>query len=211
MFDISWGEMLLIGVVALIAIGPKELPGVLRMVGQWMAKARHMAAEFQGQFREAMREAELADLKKEFDDVSKSAGDLDITKPISTLQKEVEDSLKAGLPPEMREGTLTAADAGLDATAPAWIPPPVDPANEMSAHSSPPSHLRPQVVPQAMPEFTPEPVAEEASEYPPHPETEIVREVAPEAPPSREDAAPVAAGTAEPVAGANAAGEGRPS
>ena len=51
MFDIGWSELVVIAVVALIAIGPKELPGVLRMVGQWMAKARKMAGEFQGQFR----------------------------------------------------------------------------------------------------------------------------------------------------------------
>ena len=69
MFDIGWSEMAVIAVVALIAIGPKELPGVLRMVGQWMGKARKMAAEFQGQFQEAMREAEMADLKKSFDEV----------------------------------------------------------------------------------------------------------------------------------------------
>ena len=60
MFDIGWGELLLIGIVALIAIGPKELPGVLRTLGQWMAKLRRMASEFQGQFQEAMREAEMA-------------------------------------------------------------------------------------------------------------------------------------------------------
>ena len=59
MFDIGWSELVVIAVVALIAIGPKELPGVLRMVGQWMGKARNMAAEFQGQFQEAMREAVL--------------------------------------------------------------------------------------------------------------------------------------------------------
>ena len=58
MFDIGGSELVVIAVVALIAIGPKELPGVLRMVGQWMGKARKMAAEFQGQFQEAMREAE---------------------------------------------------------------------------------------------------------------------------------------------------------
>ena len=69
MFDIGWSELVVIAVVALIAIGPKELPGVLRMVGQWMGKARKMAAEFQGQFQEAMREAEMADLKKSFDEV----------------------------------------------------------------------------------------------------------------------------------------------
>ena len=74
MFDIGWSELVVIAVVALIAIGPKELPGVLRMVGQWMGKARRMAAEFQGQFQEAMREAEMADLKKTFDEVKEAAG-----------------------------------------------------------------------------------------------------------------------------------------
>jgi Tat protein translocase TatB subunit len=51
MFDIGWSELVVIAVVALVVIGPKELPGVLRMVGQWMGKARKMAGEFQGQFR----------------------------------------------------------------------------------------------------------------------------------------------------------------
>lgn len=73
MFDIGWSELLLIGVVALIVIGPKELPGVLRAVGQWTGKIRRMAAEFQGQFQEAMREAEMADLKKQVDDISEQA------------------------------------------------------------------------------------------------------------------------------------------
>lgn len=70
MFDIGWSELLVIGVVALIAIGPKELPGVLRAVGQWMTKIRSMASEFQAQFQEAMREAEMADLKKEVDTIT---------------------------------------------------------------------------------------------------------------------------------------------
>ncbi len=75
MFDIGWSEFLVIGVVALIVIGPKELPGVLRMVGQWTTKVRRMASEFQGQFQEAMREAEMADLKKEVDNLSDTAKD----------------------------------------------------------------------------------------------------------------------------------------
>jgi len=66
MFDIGWSELVVIAVVALIAIGPKELPGVLRHGRAVDGKARKMAAEFQGQFQEAMREAEMADLKKEF-------------------------------------------------------------------------------------------------------------------------------------------------
>src|SRR6185369_4504905 len=70
MFDISWGKLVIIGVVALLVIGPKELPGVLRMLGQYMGKMRRMASEFQGQFNEAMREAEMADLKKQFDETT---------------------------------------------------------------------------------------------------------------------------------------------
>ena len=76
MFDIGWSELLVIAVVALIAIGPKELPGVLRSVGHWMGKIRRMASEFQSQFQEAMREAEMEDLKKHADDLNNAARSL---------------------------------------------------------------------------------------------------------------------------------------
>src|SRR5215472_17810070 len=71
MFDIAWGEFVVIAVVALIVIGPKELPAVLRAIRQWTTKIRRMAAEFQGQFQEALREAEMADLKKDIDDAAR--------------------------------------------------------------------------------------------------------------------------------------------
>jgi len=93
MFDIGWSELVVIGVVALVVIGPKELPGVLRMVGQWMGKARKMAGEFQGQFNEAMREAEMADLKKTFDDVKDAAKDLTSNNVMTSLQKDVSDAM----------------------------------------------------------------------------------------------------------------------
>ena len=93
MFDIGWSELVVIGVVALIAIGPKELPGVLRMVGQWMGKARRMAAEFQGQFNEAMREAEMADVKKAFDDVKDAASDFSKNNIMTSLSKDVSDAM----------------------------------------------------------------------------------------------------------------------
>jgi sec-independent protein translocase protein TatB len=96
MFDIGWSEFVLIAVVALIAIGPKELPGVLRMVGQWMAKARKMAAEFQGQFQEAMREAEMADIKKSFDEVKEAASGLASGNVMTSLQKDVSAALHIG-------------------------------------------------------------------------------------------------------------------
>jgi sec-independent protein translocase protein TatB len=93
MFDIGWSELLVIAVVALIAIGPKELPGVLRMVGQWMGKARKMAAEFQGQFQEAMREAEMADLKKSFDEVKEAASSFTGGNLMTSLQRDVDKAL----------------------------------------------------------------------------------------------------------------------
>ena len=90
MLDISWGEFLLIGAVALIVIGPKELPTVLRAVGQWMTKLRRMANEFQGQFQEAIREAEMADLKKEVDEMTDKAKGYANFDPIGDVKKEIE-------------------------------------------------------------------------------------------------------------------------
>src|SRR4051812_21691167 len=104
MFDIGWSELVVIAVVALIAIGPKELPSVLRTVGQWMGKARRMAAEFQGQFNEAMREAEMADLKKSFDEVRDAASGL----ASGNLMTKLTDSL--GEPPKLEDFDKPAAD-----------------------------------------------------------------------------------------------------
>ena len=96
MFDIGSSELIVIAVVALIAIGPKELPGVLRMVGQWMGKARKMASEFQGQFQEAMREAEMAEFKKGFDEIKDAAAGL----RSGNLIKNVSDALSIDKPAE---------------------------------------------------------------------------------------------------------------
>jgi sec-independent protein translocase protein TatB len=92
MFDIGWGELLLIGIVALIAIGPKELPTVLRTLGQWMAKLRRMATEFQNQFHEAMREAEMSDLKKTVDDLTTTAHSYANFDPVSEVRKELDST-----------------------------------------------------------------------------------------------------------------------
>ena len=112
MFDIGWSEIVVIAVVALIAIGPKELPGVLRMVGQWMGKARKMAAEFQGQFQEAMREAEMADLKKSFDEVREAASGLTSGGGLMTsLQKDVTEALRIDDVDKPAETTATEPPA----------------------------------------------------------------------------------------------------
>jgi len=90
MFNFGWGELIVIGMVALIAIGPKELPTVLRTLGQWIGKVRRMANEFQGQFQEALREAEFADLKKQADDLSSAVGELTHIDPLADVHKDVE-------------------------------------------------------------------------------------------------------------------------
>src|SRR5262245_39649202 len=92
MFEIGWSELLLIAVVALIAIGPKELPTVLRTLGQWMSKLRRMASEFQGQLQEAMREAEMADLKKQVDDMTSQAQSYANFDPVSEVRRELEST-----------------------------------------------------------------------------------------------------------------------
>jgi sec-independent protein translocase protein TatB len=96
MFDIGWGEITLIGVVALVVIGPKELPGVLRTVGQTVTKLRRMAGEFQSQFQEALREAEMDDVGKTMSDLNRGFN------PIQTVRDEIKNAV---------EGTSAATPA----------------------------------------------------------------------------------------------------
>ena len=109
MIEFSWGHILVIAVVALIVIGPKELPTVLRTAGQWMGKIRRMAAEFQGRFQEAMREAEMADLKQHFDDISTAAKEIPHFDPIGTVRKEIEGAI-ADKPNPKAETAPSAVD-----------------------------------------------------------------------------------------------------
>ena len=120
MFDIGWGELVVIGIVALIAIGPKELPTVLRTLAQYMGKIRRMAAEFQGQFQEALREAEVADLKKTADEMSASVTDFTNFDPMAGAQKEMERAFN--LEPDKAAEPANAA-AAPSAETPAPLPP----------------------------------------------------------------------------------------
>jgi sec-independent protein translocase protein TatB len=142
MFDFSWGELLLIGVVALIVIGPKELPGVLRMIGQWVGKIRRMAAEFQSQFHEAMREAEMADLKKQVDDINDAARgltrhfdplSLDSARPTSSTPPDV--PAPSSTPP----AATSPQSAPSESSAPEPAAPPVAEKRDAPAASQPSS------------------------------------------------------------------------
>src|SRR5215211_2855387 len=130
MFDIGWSELVVIGIVALIAIGPKELPGVLRAVGQWMGKIRRMASEFQGQFQEAMREAEMADLKKSVDEMTDTAKSYTNFDPIGMVRNEIE-TLTADKPPA--SSAEAAAPTTSEAAPPAAVPDTAPPAPEQKS------------------------------------------------------------------------------
>jgi len=130
MFDVSWSELLLIAVVALVFIGPKELPGVLRAIGQWSGKIRRMASEFQDQFREAIREAEVADLKKDIDEAASKLN----TDPFAGVQESAEWKHS-----EPTASPVPAADAPpAEAVAPAAVEAhPAEPAPAGAATATP--------------------------------------------------------------------------
>jgi len=89
MFEFDAGKFIIIGIVALIVIGPKELPRVMRQLGQVVAKLRRISSEFQQQFMEAMREADLEDLKAEAAKIS-DAVRLDKTiDPLAGIREEL--------------------------------------------------------------------------------------------------------------------------
>jgi sec-independent protein translocase protein TatB len=95
MFEIGWTELVLIAVVAIVVIGPKDLPRAMRVVGQWTSRMKRMARDFQGQFNEALKEAELDGVQKDLQSLSK----LD---PIGRVRKEfasIEASVKKDLAP----------------------------------------------------------------------------------------------------------------
>jgi sec-independent protein translocase protein TatB len=139
MFEIGWGELLLIGVVALIAIGPKELPTVFRTLGQWTNKLRRMASEFQGQFQEAMREAEMADLKKQVDDMTSQAQSYASFDPVAEVRRELDSTqqqIESAMADKPAEVSPVAAEPS---AAPAGAAPAIAPSTDVAAPSSAPS------------------------------------------------------------------------
>jgi len=125
MFDIGWSELVVIGVVALIFIGPKELPSVLRNIGQVMTKLRRMASEFQGQFQEALREAELDELRKQAEKLSS-----EVTSAASNPLEKVTGELQAMVDAPEKSSTAPVTSP---AAPPAEIPSSPEPAESKSA------------------------------------------------------------------------------
>lgn len=119
MFDIGWDEMALVAVVALIVIGPKDLPVVLRQVGRWTRKAREMAGEFQRGVDDMVRETELADLKKQ---VEKATDPNALRREIENTIDPTGDIAKSLEPPVMPDDQAPVAEQELPVTAPFEAP-----------------------------------------------------------------------------------------
>jgi sec-independent protein translocase protein TatB len=118
MFDFSWSEILLIGVVALVVIGPKDLPRVLRTVGQWANRARGVAREFQFHLDEMIRDSELDEVRKTMN----AAVSTDIGTAVGNFidpAREIEKSLSA---PELYGEAAAPATPPVPATAEAEEP-----------------------------------------------------------------------------------------
>lgn len=93
MFDIGWTELVVIAVVAIIVIGPKDLPRAMRTVGKWSGKMRRVAREFQNQFNEALREAELDEVKKEVQAIAKIDPMADLKKDLAKTEAGIKSDL----------------------------------------------------------------------------------------------------------------------
>lgn len=116
MLDIGWSELLVIAVVAIVVIGPKDLPRVMRLIGQWTGRMRRVARDFQNQFNEALKEADLEDVKKSIDDVKKIGADVqkDLAKADSDMRAgmaKTESDVRAGLSPPAEPVTAAAPNA----------------------------------------------------------------------------------------------------
>jgi len=91
-FDIGWPELIVLAVVAVVVVGPKELPRLMTILGRYLARARAMAAEFQKGFEDIARETELEDLKREIDRIGE--GDI-LASPPSLRADDASDPATA--------------------------------------------------------------------------------------------------------------------
>jgi len=96
MFDIGWTEMLVIAVIMIVVVGPKDLPGMLRTFGKTTSKLRSMAGDFKKQFNDALKEAELDDVKKSVDALRGLNPANEIKKQLNPFEKAASD-VRAGL------------------------------------------------------------------------------------------------------------------
>src|SRR5437868_3746162 len=102
MIDLSWSHILIVLVVALVVVGPKDLPRLMHMLGRWMAKARAMADQFKKSFDEMSRQAELDELRREIEALrnERPLAGIEQTLHESALPHDAAPRLETSVPPE---------------------------------------------------------------------------------------------------------------
>jgi sec-independent protein translocase protein TatB len=155
MFEIAWSELLLVLVVAIIFVGPKELPGMLRTFGRMMGKLRRAADDFRRQFDESVRDAGGEDLQRELAELRRN-------NPLNEIRNTIEEAARQA---ETRPKPLPAPEPSIDNPA----EPPVIHETHTPQETAPPSPPNPAQG-DAAPPASPEPAspAKEASPSPGH-------------------------------------------
>jgi len=147
LFDIGWPELMLIGIVALVVIGPKDLPRALRVAGFWVRKARTLSREFQGSIDQMIREAELEEVRQDL----KKATEFDLENEIRNTVDPKGELAESINPPDLPDyfeepGAATPAVAeeapALPAPTEAALPEPAPPAEETPEPAAQPSSPR---------------------------------------------------------------------
>ena len=117
MFEVAWSELLLVVIVAIIVVGPKELPGLMRTAGRMLAKLRRTADEFRKQFDEAVKEAGAEDLQREIHSLRQH-------NPLNQIRNSIEEAARDPYRPPT--ATAPPAEAGDDLGPPPPLPPRTD-------------------------------------------------------------------------------------
>ena len=161
MFDLAWSEIALIGVVALVVIGPKDLPEAIRGVARGISKLRRMASEFQGQADELVREANLEEVRQSINEIRRFNVRDEFTKAVdkdgSIRKTFTEDPLRPGYTPPATPSMTPAAAPEAESfgppvppapepprpAAPAFIPPSAVPAPPAAASPAAPAFVPP--------------------------------------------------------------------
>ncbi len=149
MFDIGWSEMAFVALIALIVIGPKELPAAMRTVAKYIRKARAITGEFQSSFNEMVREAELDEAKKALESADKMnpaktfAAAVDPTGSVDETLSEVEKEIKKDDPAVTIHAPPTPAAADPEPAAP---PPAAEPEPVAAAPAQEPEPLAAEAV-----------------------------------------------------------------
>jgi sec-independent protein translocase protein TatB len=169
MLGLDWTELALIAVVAVVVIGPKDLPDAVRSIAKGIQKLRRMAGEFQGQVDEVVREAKLEDVRNQINDIRnfnvRDIVDKEIDRDGTLRKTFTEDPLRDAFrdtPPPVQGAEVTPppvtppAAASPRAEAPAFIPPDVAPPIMAQAPepAPAPAFVPPEAKPAAVPPAT---------------------------------------------------------